>query len=231
MTEEILDSGSAGQGAKEDGTSQASPQQNVKPNLGDIDTFVTALLEHDGFNQALSRATQAQKDRRFQKLENKQRTFEEQLAEYQELTTGEGAVSPAVAMKLMNLSPAEAQVTVDAQAQAKETGQPKLVYDAVLTSMNLEPNDPAVREILAAGGDYATTIQSFATLANAKAQASAAQAASPAVGTLPGTGGGQASGADLEAQYRAEANKVRQGDITGLEIVKQKYRKLGLQVY
>lgn len=228
MTEKPVDSGQEGEGVQGDANPQTSTPQDVKPNLQDIDTFVNALVEHPRFAEALGKTVQSVKDRRFNKLERNQKGFAEQLAEFQELTTGDGAVSPKVALKLMELLDGSADVPPD---PGKVEGTPKVDYGDVVASMGLDPGDAEVVRITLNGGDFAANVNKLAVLAKTKRQASATAATSQGAPPMPVGGGSPVAQADLQTQYNAELNNVRQGDVAGLNALKAKYRKLGLPVY
>lgn len=227
MTETPVDSDLEGEGVQGEANPQTSTPASVKPDLQDVDAFVEALLENEKFANALGKTVQSVKDRRFSKLERNQKSFAEQLAEFKELTEGEGAVSPAIALRLMALEDNDADVPLD---PGKVESTPRVDYDDVVASMGLDPNDADVVRITLNGDDLATNINRLATLAKSKRQAQAGAETGSAAANMP-VGGGKPAKADLQAQYNAELSKIRQGDIGGLNALKSKYRKLGLPVY
>lgn len=231
------DSDPKGEGDQGNTNPPSSTPTGVEPNLTDIDTFVAALVEHDGFTEALGRSVQSQKDRRFSKIEATQEGFAEQLAEYQKLTTGDGAVSSDVALRLMALEGGQPPVSAESpESPGKAAEGAKVNYDAVISSMGLDPKGAAVTEVLKAGGNAADKINAFTALAQTAQAAQAAQGAetpNPA-GMMP-AGGGTPLSADKQAQlqkeYNIELEKIPFGQVEAQSQLKKTFRDKGLPVY
>ncbi len=224
------DSGPAS-GAGSQSSGQPSGGGDAQPNSVDVDALVDRLLEHPKFSDALGRKVQSQKDRRINKLQQGQGEIRESLDRVLELMDGGMSQDDAMfrwEVEQEILARRSSQEGAPSEPESPPDKQPKAPSEEteqLLKVLGIAPNDPDVIKILMKG-EY--TSQDFINLAIDRGSETPAPA--PA-GIVPSGGGGQSNPSDLQAQYNADLEKVRRGDVDAIANLKEKYRKLGLQVW
>jgi hypothetical protein len=187
--------------------SEASDAKQTSPAIEGLSAEQLAQVV-----EIAKREAQSTKDRRFSKQEQKLKSFEEELAEFTELT--EGGVSKAVAIKLMNLLGQRASAdTPEVLGEQAPQSQPQgggddwgKAHESILKAGNLSDNDPEVLALASQhSGDYDGYLASLADLVvkrKARPEATAGAAAQP--------GGGGASSEDVDLEELTKQLQVYQ---------------------
>jgi len=227
------DSSQNGDGAEAQVNPPVSPAQGDKPNSSVTDeAIVERVLSDPRLSEQIASAVQSQKDKRFDKLEKQAESFETQLARYNKLI--DAGASPAIALKAL-----EEQHNTEAEQKSAGDAAPNVPvtdYVTVLSSMGLTGNEPEVKEIMQDGGTFQEHVVKFAALkANPPASRGEPGEVPQGVGgggaPLTDASGGGSPSKDLAKQYQEELKGVRQGDVDAVIRIKQKYHKLGLNIF
>ena len=216
-----------GDGTADPNTSQTADSQ---PSIDAAEIF-NALQAYPAFKAFVASQAQSKHDKRIHKIEESL-GLAEQVAQVDALEAQ--GLPRELAVEWLEMRKAQAQ----GQAQTQETGvvQPAPVgkqatggqddvVSQVAKDLGLDPNGPEVTEILRAGG---TQVEQISKLTSGFAQ-KAAVTANPGA-TMTTTTGQPAQTANLEAKFAEERDALGMGHPMEFQALKDKYRKLGLDI-
>ena len=215
-----------------DGTVNPNPSQTAdsQPSIDAAEIF-NALQAYPAFKAFVASQAQSKHDKRIHKIETKL-GLAEQIAEVDALEAQGLPRELAVQWYEMRNSQVQAQPeTVDPSVvqgspagQQANPGQDDVVSQ-VAKDLGLDPNGPEVTEILRTGG---TQVEQISKLTSKFAE-KAGVVANPAA-TMTTSTGQPVQAANLEAQFAAERDALGMGHPMEFQALKDKYRKLGLDI-
>lgn len=210
-------------------------QQDGSSSSIDASTIFNALKDYPEFQKFVASQAQSKHDKRINKIEKTVGGLAEQIAQVDKLT--ESGLPRDFAIQWLEMQNSQAQGlpggAFEAGGQTEtqggtgvDDGQDDKAFEQVAQSMGFDPNGPEVLLVRREGG---TPFEKAQKLASLKAQGKPVEPNRAA--TLSTNAGQPAASADLRAKYEAELQEIGYGKPNQVQILKEKYRKQGLDIF
>jgi hypothetical protein len=186
-----------------------------------------------GINKATKIATEAQS--RTKQLSEEISKMQRYLEEYGSIEQA----ARALAIDELLLEPAQqitaSDVSMEVGSADQEPETEVSVDEELLTYMGIDPHDPGFVKRIQEGEK---PIDAAKAIAREQAGVGTQEAQTETISTAGvistgGVGGGQATTAQavLKKQYDQELQQIRRGDVNAIHLLKDKYRKKGLDIW